>query len=53
MKDEEVSSLKEKVVDQIEEELNYEFKIEQLGKENQNLKNSKEELEKKMRDQEE
>ena len=27
LKDEEISSLKEKVVDQIEEELNYEFKI--------------------------
>lgn len=32
IKEEEISSLKEKVVDQIEEELNYEFKIEQLQK---------------------
>ena len=42
LKDEEISSLKEKVVDQIEEQLNYEFKIEQLLKENQNIKAVKE-----------
>ena len=42
LKDEEISSLKEKVVDQIEEQLNYEFKIEQLLKENQDIKVVKE-----------
>lgn len=38
IKEEEISTLREKVVDQIEEELNYEFKIEEMTKENNRLK---------------